>query len=1081
MKVNRSTLQLFISLILLFSGGRILGQGISSIDGTIEDTTQAAIAGSSLTLTNIDTGGKRVATSTSDGYFVFHDLAPGNYRLQVTAPGFQTWSQTGITLAVGQSLTLSPRLQVGSQTTQVEVTGAAPQVTTSSSNISDVVDTKRIEQLPLNGRNALQLVALAPGVVSTGNFQPSGQFGATQVTYASSGGRDIDANYTLDGGYNEDTFYAIPNYYPSPDALQEFAVSSRNYSAQFGRGSTDVSAVTRSGTNSLHGSVFEFLRNTNLDSKPYFSPTLPSFHRNQFGGTVGGPIKRDKLFFFLGYQGTEQSGGPGNQTYTTIPMAERTGDFSGVATPVINPATGNPFPGNVIPQAQITPQATAFFNQYLPAPNLGDSTYSFPDIGTLSEHQGVAKVDFQATRSDLFFVRYFIDDIPQTAFASGSGSALAANWLSSLPTRFQNTTVGYVHTFSPNLLNDFHFTYNRSSFGVLPLINFSLAGLGYGVNTQNAFTQYGLTPDSSLSVNGSFGAYPGAPTRDIMPTTHISDNVSWTKGIHSLNFGFELYRNRINETQNFYTGGSLQFSGQASGVPAADFLLGEFSSYQQLGGLASRLRQTLPSVYVQDDIKLTPRLTLNAGIRWDIVSGYHSENGQLLTYEPGQQSTVFPLATPGLLYAGDSGVPDDVIGTRWNNIAPRIGIAWNVRGDGRTSVRAGFGTFFVPLTRGITLNRLTEIQPFTIEVNLNGGDAQNIFAQAPYNGVNPFPRPTATSYEGLKQLPFQPTAGESSIERDFKTEADYEWSLSLQQQLWKNAVLEADYVGSSSSHLVTSLESNAAHYIPGSSTVSNTQARRGDPEIGSINTIAGALSSNYNGLQVVFSQQLIHGVTLKSAYTWAKTLGVTGCETEGCSGPRDPYDYSLDYGPLSFDVNQNWVTSFLWQPYEGKTLRSAALRNTLGNWQLGGILTVQSGMPLGLLSGLDNSFTGINGDTPDIVGTWGSWNISGNRSKADEIQQWFNPAAFKANAVGTFGQLSQGALRDPGMINFDLNIQKNFQFTERYRFEFRSSLYNAFNHTNLGPPVNTLTSSNFGAIQSALNPRVIEFGARLVF
>ncbi len=690
-------------------------------------------------------------------------------------------------------------------------------------------------------------------------------------------------------------------------------------------------------------------------------------------------------------------------------------------------------------------------------------------------------MDYQATGKDLLFVRYFVDDVPQIAFASGSGAALAPNWISSLPTRFQNTTIGYVHTFSPNLLNDFHFTYDRSAFGVFPLINFSLAGLGYGINTGNAFTQYGLTPDASLSVTGTFGAYPGAPTRDIMPTTHIADNLSWIKGIHSFNLGFEIYKNRINETQNFYTGGALSFSGQFSGVPAADFLLGEYSNYQQLGGLASRLRQTLPSGYFQDDIKLAKRLTLSAGVRWDIVSGYNSENGQLLTYEPGQQSVVYPLATPGLLYAGDPGIPNDIIGVRWNNIAPRLGLAWDVRGNGRTSLRAGFGTYFVPLTRGITLNRLTEIQPYTLDVNLNGGNAENIFAKAPYNGVNPFPRPTATDYQGLKQLPFQPTAGESSIEKNMKTETDYEWSLSLQQALWRSAVLEADYVGSSSSHLVTSLESNPAHYIPGASTVSNTQARREDPAIGPINTIAGVLSSNYNALEVGFIQQPLRGVTLKSAYTWSKALGVTGAQTEGSNGPRDPYDFSLDYGPLSFDVNQNWVTSFIWEPSDAKNLSSSILRNTLGNWQLGGILTIRSGTPLSLVSGVDHSFTGIGRDTPDIIGAWDSWHLPSGRSKSSEVKKWFNPAAFKSNAVGTFGQLSQGALRNPGVINLDMDIQKSFSIKERYIVQLRASLYNAFNHTNLGSPVSTLTSPNFGRIQSSLDPRVIEFGARIAF
>jgi Carboxypeptidase regulatory-like domain len=1064
---------LWLGMFFVMSVSQSVAQGTASISGTAVDASQAIVTDSQVVLTNIDTAQARMTTSSGQGYFAFTDLTPGNYKLRVNKTGFKAWEQSSITLTVGQNLTVYPLLQVGSTTEQVEVTAAAPLINTSTSTISQVVNSVQIEQLPLNGRNALQLVALAPGVVSTGT---AGQFGATQLTFASSGGRDIDTNYNLDGGINEDAFYAIANEYPNPDALQEFAITSRNYSAKFGRGSTDVSAVTRSGTNSLHGSIYEFLRNTKLDATPYFSTTRPNFHRNQFGASVGGPIIRNKLFFFLSYQGTQQSGGPGNQTYTTVPLAERTGNFSAVSTPVIDPKTGKQFPGNIIPANRITPQATTFFQNYLPAPNQGLSTYSFANVGTLQQHQGIAKVDYQLTQHDLLFARYFINDVPQVAYGSGSGSALDTTWLSNLPTIFQNTTIGEVHTFSSHLLNDFHLTYVRSAFGLFPEIQFSLTKLGYGVNTGNAFSQYGLSPDSAITIGGSFSAYPGAPTRDIMPTTHLSDNVSLVKGIHTINAGIEIYKNRINETQNFFTGGALDFNGQFTGVGAADFLLGQFDNYTQIGGLSSRLHQTLPSAYVQDDIKVSPRITVSAGVRWDIASGYSSEDNQLISLQPGKQSTVFPLATPGLLFPGDAGIPKNVVGTRWNNFAPRLGIAWDVRGNGRTSVRAGFGTFYVPLTRGITFNRLTLIQPYTLEVGISGGDAESIFAGAPYNGVNPFPRATGNDLAELKKLPFVPTAGESSLPTTFKTEGDYQWSLSLQQALWTNAVLETDYVGSAASHLTTSAESNPAVYIPGASTPSNTQSRRIYPQIGSVNSILNVLSANYEALQIVFNQQFTRGIFVKSAYTWSKALGVGGAETEGSNGPRDPFDYRLDYGPSDFDVNQNWVTSVIWQPLEGRGF-SPVVKTLIGGWQLGGISTLHSGTPLNLTSGLDNSLTGIGSDTPDVVG---NYHIA-NHSKADQIAHWFNPAAFTQNAIGTFGTLGHNALRNPGYVNVDLNIQKNFMFAEKYGVEFRSSLYNAFNHANLVPPQGTLTSGNFGQILSTTDPRVIEFGLRLKF
>lgn len=1062
---------LLAGLFFIAALSHCVAQGTASISGTVVDASQAAVAGSQVTLTNVGTAQSRVVTSSDQGYFEFPDLPPGDYKVVVDKSGFKAWEQSTITLSVAQHITVYPMLQIGSATEQVVITAEPTFLTTDNSTLSGVVDSAQIEQLPLNGRNALQLEALEPGVVSTGT---SGQFGATQVTFTSSGGRDIDTNYSLDGGINVDPFYAIANNYPNPDALQEFSVTSRNYSARFGRGSTDVSAVTRSGTNSFHGSLFEFLRTTDLDATPYFSSTPPNFHRNQFGGSVGGPIKRGKLFFFASYQGTQQSGSPGEQVYTTVPMPQRIGDFSALGTPVIDPTTGLPFPGNKIPSNRITSQATAFFTTFLPAPNQGSSTYTFPNVGTEAEHQAVGKVDYQITPKDIVFVRYFLDDLPQVGYGSGSGSALDTTWLSSLPYRYQSTTIGSVHTFSSNLLNDFHLSYERSSFGEFTNLPFSLSAIGYNVSTGNAFSQYGLTPDSSLSVGGTFSAYSGAPTRDIMPTYDLNDNVSWIKGIHSINAGIQIYKNRVNETQNFYTGGALNFSGQFTGVGAADFLLGDFASYTQISGLSSRLHQTLPSGYVQDDIKLTKRMTVNAGVRWDIITGYTSEDNQLMTLQPGKQSTVFPLATAGLLFPGDDGIPKDVIGTRWNDIAPRLGFAWDIFGKGTTSLRAGFGTYFVPMTEGISLNRQTLIQPFTLEVSISGGDAENIFGGAPYNGVDPYPRPTSSS--GLKTLPFVPTASETSLPTTWKTQSSYEWSLSIQQALWKSAVLEANYVGSSSSHMFTSGQANPGVYIPGASTESNLQSRRLYPAIGPVELDADLLSANYNAFELVYNQKLQNGLSLKSAYTWSKNLGVNSSEGAGGSGPRDPFDWHLDYSPISLSVPQVWVTSLIWTPFAGHNFNTLA-KETIGGWQFGGIATLEDGTPLTLNSGVDNSLTGIGEDTPDVIG---NYNL-GKQSKAEQYEHWFNPAAFTQNAIGTFGTLRPNSLVNPGYIDFDINLQKNFTIAEKYGLEFRSSLYNAFNHSNLDAPVSTLTSPDFGQIVGTSNPRVIEFGLRFTY
>jgi len=494
--------------------------------------------------------------------------------------------------------------------------------------------------------------------------------------------------------------------------------------------------------------------------------------------------------------------------------------------------------------------------------------------------------------------------------------------------------------------------------------------------------------------------------------------------------------------------------------------------------LSARLHQTLPSFYFQDDLKLSRRLTLSAGLRWEPVTAYSSEDKQLATFQPGSQSMLFPNAPDGLLYPGDSGLPNNIVGTRWNNLAPRVGVAWDVRGNGKTSIRAGFGIYYAPFTRGISYNRFTLIQPFTVDLSVFGGDANNLFGTPPFNGVNPFPRPSASDLAGLKTLPFVPTAGESALAVPLKTQSDQQWSLSVQQALWRDALIEVNYVGSASSHEVTSFQGNPAIYMPGASTVANTQGRRLYPNIGGINVMAGALSSNYNAMQVSFRQRYAHGVSIQSNYTFSKALGVVGSEGEGSNGTRDPFNQRLDYGPLGIDREHNFVNSIIWDTSGLVRSSSPLVKAVAKGWQLTGIVTLQSGSPLTLRSGRDNSFTGIGGDTPDQIG---NWHLSGDRSKGQQIQQWFSPLAFTPNAIGTYGDVGIGALRNPGTWNIDGAIQRNFQLRETWQLSFRASFYNAFNHASLGGPTSTQSSPSFGRILSASDPRVIELGLRLAF
>jgi hypothetical protein len=1052
----------------------MLAQSTGSINGTVLDSTGAAIPRAALELTNVGTAERRSATASPEGYFDFADLKPGRYALRVSATGFKELRFDALQLTVGQTLTLRPGLEVGSVNESVQVTDTPPPVTTSSSSVTQLVDSQRIDRLPLNGRNALQLVALVPGVVNAGSY---GQFGAMQISFRISGGRIVDSNFLLDGGFNVNQFYNNAVDYPNPDALQEFSVNTRSYSAAFGRGFSQISAVTKSGTNEYHGSLFEFLRNTKLDARPFFAATRSDFKRNQFGGTVGGPIRKDRLFFFAGYQGTIVRGTPGESRYRTMNAGERAGNFSGAPALKDPDNPGLLFPGNLIPASRQRAFAQKFINDYLPQANSGPDFFSFVPGNKLDQKQIVAKVDYAVTEKDRISFRYFFNDVPQRG--NGVSAFLDSSWLADLPTRNQSWTLGYTRTFSPRLLNDFRLTYLRNAYGVQTTKDFSLRGLGLDVSVANAISDFGLTPDSRISAAGYFSASPGVPTRDIVPTTHLSNTTSFVSGVHKLEFGIEIYHNRVNQLQNFLTAGQINFSGFATGNAAADFLLGKFSDYRQITPLITRLRQTLPSAYAEDDIRLKRNLTVTLGVRWDPYLAWISENDVLSAFKPGVQSTIFPKMAPGLLYPGDAGLPRGIVDNRYNNIAPRLGIAWDVRGNGRTSVRAGFGVYYIPTVRAIAFNRFPLIQPFALDVRLFGGDTDAMWSVAPYNGKNPFPRPDVTDLQGLKNLEFIPTAGHTTYALPFKTQSDRQWSFSVQQALGGDAVLELNYIGSSSAHLFTSNESNPAVYIPGQSIVANTQQRRLLPQFGPINDTRDSLSANYNALQIVVNKRYSKGFSILGSYTWSKGLGVVGSYGEGSNGQRDPFYNRLDYGRQDNDVKHNFVTSFVWDlPGTGKG-QSRALRMLTGGWQLNGINTLRSGFPFTVRSGLDNSFTGIGGDTADQVA---DWRMSGNRSRGDQINTWFNPAAFVVNAVGTYGTSGINNLDGPGLWTFDLGVNRQFRITESKRIEFRSLFYNIFNYTNLGQPNSTKTSPTFGRITStAADNRVIEFGLKFAF
>lgn len=1052
----------------LFIPGAHAQEG-ASINGTVVDATGAAIARAQLSLTNVATHETRQTISSGAGFFNFTGLPPATYSLSISAQSFRRLVMSKLTLSVSQQMTVHPILTVGAAQQTVTVSGAPPTITTSSAAISQTVESRQIMNLPLNGRNALQLMALVPGVVQLGN---GGQYGMTQMQFSTPGTRSTDVNFTLDGGTNNNDFYNIASSYPNPDALQEFTVTTRSVSASLGRGSTAVQAATKSGTNQFHGTAFEFVRNTQFDARSFFASTRSVFKRNQFGGTIGGPIIRNKLFFFFGYQETLTRGAPGIARYQTLTAAERGGDFSSISKPIIDPTTGKPFPGNVIPAPRIQPFATKLLTDFVPLGNQEDgSFYAFQPVNSLNGSQLIWNFNYDLGTRNMVSFRYLLDNIPQKV---GSSSSFTAAQFSSFPARHQNWSLGYTHTFSPTIINQLHLTYDRDAFGVNNSAEAfpQLRDQGLNIDSSASVTGSGLTPDSVISATGYFNMHPNAPTRDRMGNIELNDSASWIHGIQSIQFGTQIYWNQINEVQNWLTGGDMDFNGQVTGNGAADFLLGEFNSYQQLTPTISQLRQVLPSLFLEDDVRVSPRLTLNLGVRWDPFFGWVSKNNQLSTFIPGQQSKVFPLALPGLVYPGDAHLPKSIVGNRLNNFAPRVGLAWDVHGNGKLAIRASFGTFYIPLTRGISLNRFPLIPPYALSITLNGGNAGALWDVAPFNGVNPYP-PPPTNIEALKKQPFTPTSSSTIFQLPFKTPVNQQWSLSVQQALGRDTMFELAYIGSAGSHEFTSYESNSAIYIPGKSTVANIQERRPFNYLGNLQTEANALSSNYNALEITFRKRYANSLMAISTYTWERGLGVVGSVAEGGNGPRNPNDWKMDYGPLSDSYAGNWVTSFIWDIPYGSHLSSRTLRQVAGGWQLNAINTLRSGAPFTISSGHDTALLGIGGETADLVGN----PYLANRNR----KEFFNTAAFTQPPTGGFGTVGLNTMTGPVHWDTDLGLAKSFSLVENMNLKFRGEFYNVFNHTNFNNPNSTLSSPAFGTITGSGDPRVIELGAHLQF
>ncbi len=1065
------------------------------IFGTVSDSQGALVNNADITATNEATGFTVKVKSDQAGNYIVADLPAASYRVTCAAPGFKTVEQTGVRLQVDQRARVDLSMPVGETQQVVSVQANVTNLDTFSSTVKDVVDSTRMVDLPLNGRNALTLQALLPGAVQA----PSGAAASgialnTNLVFSVNGARANQSAYTLDGGLNMDTYNNVPAAFPNPDMLQEFSILQNGYNAVSGRDAGAViNMITKSGTNQIHGSVYEFLRNQYADAKDYFATTVPPLKRNQFGGTIGGPVVlpfyngRDHTFFFVGAELTRQVLGSTSSS-TIVPTAlERAGNFSqtivgGKHVTVAPPSTvtptnpnGVPFPGDTIPQALLDPVGQAFTKNFFPLPNQSGNIYSFNLSLPTRENQVIARVDQSLSTADKLSARYFFDD----SFNAQNAGLPAFNSNNDWPTH--NGTLNETHVFTPALVNLATFMVARNTFIRAPQITSPANWSDLGCSSCVPLAPPSVPTDWAVAVTNGLQLRVPTNFRSYMMNYQFIDTVSWSKGNHLLQFGGEYSYERRYGREYFQFSTDYAFSGTLTGSYGdgyADFFVGDANTVFQNTPLFSEQYKYTPFLYFQDDWRVSNKLTLNLGARWEPYITTRDRFNHDGAFRPGQQSVIYPLAPPGALFPGDPGIGKGVTPNRYDRISPRIGFAFDPFGNGKTSIRGAYGIFSDTL-RPVALNTNQTNQPFsygqtTFNVPLSNPYANNMQTlQLLLNYV-----PPKTAADRAARVFYLPMT-ENSVAPNFTTGYIQQWNLTVQRQTWKQIVITAAYVGSKGTHLLLLEEQNPGFYIPGQSTTTNVNSRRFYTNFQTITEDISAGPSSYNSFQLNWNRRFTGGFTLLGSYVYAKSMDIAS--NDGNSGlgnqARDPFNWNLDYGPSDFDVKHRFVTSFVYQ-IPGLASGNGLVKAITGGWQLNGILTLQTGLPFTVRAGVDRSLVGVALDTADVHGPVAVYN---GRSRASKINKYFDTSAFSLPAQGTFGSAGRNTIYGPGFENFDAGLFKLIPIHEQRRLELRWETFNTLNHPNLLNPNSSFTSSAFGRITTSNSGRVMQIAAKIVF
>ena len=1059
------------------------------ITGQVTDATGALIPGAQITITNTGTNATTKVTSDQQGEYTAPSLPAGSYKIQSSAPGFADTLQNNIILTIGQNATINVTLKTGGANDIVNVSSDVTIINASTAEISAVVNENSIKELPLNGRDPSSLVFLTTGVTnelqSQASTLPTTNSFPTQTSGSAGGGRQGSTYYLLDGVTNMDYFALLAAPFPNADATQEFRVISNNFDARYGFSpGAVVSIQSKGGSNAFHGGAFEFLRNAELNASNYFSRTRDPLKRNQFGGYLGGPIIKNKLFFFANYQGTRASTvSTQNNTYTPT-AAMLAGDFSAVAVDLKAPFATVNGKRNQINPALFSPGAVAIAGS-LPLggdPATGLTNFASPKQRT-SYDEGTGRIDYSLNDRQRVFVRNFIYNFNQPGLGTPSNLLSGVQGLHGI---YINDAVNHSWTINQNLLNSITAFYQSFDFGSgTPLFN--KGGL------QECLSNYIAVSDpvgscyiggfSAIDGNSLYGGalgfslFSGSVNDTKRRNWGFSDTVTFTHGKHTMYFGTDILHRYTHERSGSGANPNVGITNSFTGFTLSDFLLGDVQSFSQNAGESGSVRGWMTGFYAQDQYKVRPNLTINAGLRWDPYTPLSIDGGRGAAFVPGQQSTRYPNAPNDVIFPGDVGLNSAIMPTSWLYFEPRIGIAYQA--SPKTSVRAGFGMFTTPL-EDASYNHVYDTAPFNPSFSLNAGTSP-ISLDRPWvgfatGGTSPFPPFASPNVSPASNSAFTlPMQLGAVFPKNFRLAVVQSWNLSVEQQFSDTLALHIAYIGSETYHLSTPIELN-----PGS--LNNPGDVRSLTNFGSIIQVQVGGTASYNSLQVGLEKRLSHGLQIQSNFTWSHAFDVGGSGDPSFeSSVSDPHNIGHDRGPSSLNYPVVSVTNFTYQAPKFESF-NPIIRNVIGGWSLSGLVTLQSGPPFTINGGNGNNNSGflVYQDRADLTGAPLKVR-QGNKS--NWINHYFNTAAFTNNAVRTAGNSPKYLMQGAPIYTADLGVQKNWTYRERYGLQFRFEAFNALNHPSYGQPDSNPDDSNFGAITStgAIPARVGQAALKLTF